>query len=324
MGMRESHIKLLLQKKLKSWQDSIVDSAVKEAVKKDTIVTGGAIASMLLGEKVNDYDIYFKTIETTKLVAEYYADLFNATKGKLKSVVSKSHNPEVKVVRTKNIKNEEEDRVVLYMKSAGVAGESEEAYRYFEGTRGQEAETYLSEIFDVSQKELVDQFEQIKEDVKDKTISYAPLFLTDNAITLSGKIQIIIRFYGDAAAIHKNFDFVHAMSYYDWNSNHLELPQETLKALLSKTLVYKGSLYPIASVFRTRKFIERGWRISAGQLLKMLVQISRLDLSDTQLLRDQLIGVDVAYMHELISAIENHSGRIDDVYLASLIDKIFD
>ena len=102
------------------------------------------------------------------------------------------------------------------------------------------------------------------------------------------------------------------------------LPQESLEAMLSKSLIYKGSLYPLASMFRCRKFIARGWRITAGQMLKIAHQISNVDLNDRAVLREQLIGVDMAYMEQLLTALQNHKGKIDETYLAQLVDEIFE
>jgi hypothetical protein len=39
--------------------ESFNDPYIKELILKNTIVTGGSIASMLLKEPINDYDIYF-------------------------------------------------------------------------------------------------------------------------------------------------------------------------------------------------------------------------------------------------------------------------
>jgi hypothetical protein len=82
----------------------------------------------------------------------------------------------------------------------------------------------------------------------------------------------------------------------------------------------------VCSIFRLRKFMARGWRISAGQILKILMQLSELNLSDPEVLKEQLIGVDQAYMNQLIREINNRESgtRVDATYIAQLIDKIFD
>lgn len=97
---------------------------------------------------------------------------------------------------------------------------------------------------------------------------YRPIFLSTNAITLSEKIQIVIRFYGDPSEIHKNYDFVHCTSYYTYSDDVLELPARALEVIINKELYYIGSKYPLCSIIRSRKFIQRGWSINAGQYLK--------------------------------------------------------
>ncbi len=88
--------------------------------------------------------------------------------------------------------------------------------------------------------------------------------------------------------------------------------------------MYKGSLYPICSLFRLRKFIRRGWTINAGQLLKIAIQIHKLDLYDVNVLEEQLIGVDVAYMFDLIKRLrETGKDKVDEIYICQLIDEIF-
>ncbi len=321
-GMKSATIKLVLKKKIEDWIETIHDDSVKKLVTKNTIVSGGAIASMLAGEKVNDYDIYFRNKETTEAVARYYVDLFNATNGQLSTTAMRSCNPVVKVENKVNVKGNTEERVLIYMKSAGVAGEKQSEYRYFES----EGETSADAFMDSLKPDPVETTEDLVEIVKDKKERYRPVFFSENAITLSDKVQLVIRFYGSPDEIHENYDFAHAMCYYDYNSGDLILHPEALECILSKTLIYKGSLYPVASIFRTRKFIKRGWRISAGQMLKIMVQISGIDLRDPVILKEQLIGVDQAYMHQLLRALENKdaSQRIDQTYLAKLVDEIFE
>lgn len=321
-GIKASTIKLILKKKIDDWVETITEDHIKKIATDNCIVSGGAIASMLSGEKVNDYDIYFKTKEATEAIANYYVNQFNASNGQLSTTAMRSCNPFVKVENRSNVKGLMEERVVICMKSAGVAGETQSEYRYFES----EGETSADEFMDSLKPDPVETAEELNTIVKDKKLRYRPVFFSENAITLSDKIQLVIRFYGSPDEIHENYDFAHAMCYYEYSSGNLVLHPEALEAILSKTLIYKGSLYPVASVFRIRKFLNRGWRITAGQILKILMQISEIDLRDTKVLREQLIGVDQAYMHQLLRALENKdsSQRIDTTYLAKLIDEIFE
>ena len=309
IGFKKSSIRRHLQAKIKEWLLSIDNVALRQEASRGVIVTGGSIASMLLGEKINDYDLYFKTIDITEAVACYYVDKFNERIGQLDVECTAPCNPEIKRKLIKNCRGEEEERVIVYIKSSGVAAESQDIYKYFECAPGDEAENFAESLSKTST-------------IKDP---YRPIFISQNAITLSDKIQLIIRFFGSPEDIHKNFDFIHAQCWYDFHNNHLELPSNALECLLSRTLQYGGSLYPIASIFRAKKFIQRGWRVSAGQLLKIMWQISELNLRDPQTLQEQLTGVDAAYMYQLITALQGvDSEKINSAYVATIIDRIFD
>lgn len=322
-GLKSGTIRTLLKDKVDNWISSITDETLQHKLKKDTIVSGGCITSYLLGESPNDFDLYFRTYDTALHVAQYYVSKFNADVGNLKHRAAKSVNPTVREEKITNSKGEEENRIIIYMKSSGVAGEQQDEYAYFEQQPEAATDKFIASIAINVNDHPTEVIEEIKDDLKPQKQKYRPVFLSDNAITLSDKIQLIIRFYGDPDEIHKNYDFIHTHNYYTRNNDLLVLNPKALEAILSRTLIYSGSLYPIASVFRTRKFIERGWRISAGQMLKMIFQINELDLRDPKVLRDQLIGVDMAYMSQLINAIKENDYKIDATYIAKLVDEIF-
>ena len=321
-GMRTATVRMVLREKIDSWLKSFESESLINVIKNNVIITGGAINSLLMGEKPNDYDVYFKTREAARQVAEYYVSMFNYN-NTLKAV-----NNYLAVVRDevqKNIKGEEENRIVIFMQSAGVASERQvdnnANYNYFENG----ADSDVEKFFDDLVKTPIETAFELNRDILNKE-PYRPVFLTDNAITLSNKLQVIIRFHGTMYDIHRNFDFVHAMGCYDYLIDHLEVSGEIYESILSKNLIYKGSLYPVASLFRLRKFLGRGWRITAGQMLKIASQISEIDLSDPKVLKEQLIGVDYAYMRQLIQMLQSRDSgtRVDSIYLARLIDEIFE
>jgi hypothetical protein len=108
----------------------------------------------------------------------------------------------------------------------------------------------------------------------------------------------------------------------------LVLRPAALEAILAKELIYSGSKYPVASLIRTRKFIKRGWRINAGQYVKMALQISELNLRDPNVLEDQLTGVDFAYFTQVIHYLRERQEKeanfeITASYLCEVIDRIF-
>lgn len=279
-GRKRAGIKKELREKIEDWLASIDDESVRELAGKNTIVTGGSIASMLLGESVNDFDIYFRDKLTAVQVAKYYVEEFKRTKAIKMKVVEKSLT---------NWKGEIEERVCIAVTAEGAAAENEE-----------------------------------QDESDDSAKKYRPKFISQNAITLSDKIQIVIRFYGEPSQIHNNYDYVHATCYWDHCKGELNLSAEALEAMLSRSLVYKGSLYPIASVFRMKKFLERGWRITAGEQLKIMWQISELDLTDKDILREQLTGVDMMYLRRIIDILgKSDLSKLKSNHVIAVIDEVF-
>jgi hypothetical protein len=305
--MKAKTINKIVSKKFEQWLATITDEKVKELVKNNTIMTGGAIASFLLNEPVNDFDFYFRTKEATRSIAEYYVNSFNTTKQ-----VAAAGGITVPIsVR------EEGDRIKIVVKSAGAEAEGrEDDYSYFEAAPNPLQNTageYVEGLMDISN--------QLR---KNSKCDYRPVFLSSNAITLTGDIQIVIRFYGDPATIHENYDFVHCMNYWTSWDKVVVLNPKALECLMTKELIYIGSKYPIASVCRVRKFLGRGWHITAGQLLKIMMQISKLNLEDFKVLEEQLTGVDVAYFHEILDKMKDKDPTmVDFAYLSTLIDELF-
>lgn len=307
--MKAKTIRKVLRKVVDNWAESIDDEEVRKLVLKNTIVTGGSIASMLLKEPVNDYDIYFRDLETTEAVAKYYVAKYNAAKDP--SII-----PVVKVT--------DDGRVKILIQSSGIAGEDtdDKEYQYFEQNRDESLSS--DEYVDNTVMEPEDISHPVQELLEEDTgEKYRPVFLSANAITLSNKIQIILRFFGSPDEIHENYDFTHCTNWWDSGSDHLELRGEALEALLTKELRYQGSKYPLCSIIRTRKFIKRGWMINAGQYLKMCMQLNELDLKDVNVLEDQLTGVDVAYFFQVINYIKESDKDITTTYLCEIIDRIF-
>lgn len=315
--MKARTIKKAIRAKVDEWINSIEDDNVRKLVKDNTIVTGGCIASMLLQEKVNDFDIYFKNKETTKAVAEYYIKKFNPK--------DKAGIDVPIYVEDAEVLGEERIRIVV--KSAGIASEegTTKPYQYFESRPDTEASQYVSDIMtDVGG--IQDAYEDIESQAQETEgeVKYRPVFLSTNAITLSHRIQIIIRFFGDPDEIHTNYDFAHCTSYWTSWDNELVLRPQALEALLTKELRYVGSKYPLASVIRTRKFINRGFSITAGAYLKMIMQLNDLDLKNIEVLQDQLTGVDAAYFHDILGKLkEKDRDRVDTAYLIEIIDRLF-
>lgn len=292
--MVEKNIKKALCAKMKHWLDSVDDEAVKKAIKDNAIITGGALVSMLLGDEVNDYDVYFRTKEACKAVAEYYVKKFKET-----------HEGNVRV-------DEVDGRIRVFVRSAGAVGDED------------------AMVSDESEPNVANEAVEAmtENDAPTDKPKYRPVWLSTNAITLSDKIQIVVRFYGEPAQIHENYDFVHCTCYWTSWDNELVLPARALTAIINKELFYMGSKYPLCSIIRSRKFIQRGWSINAGQYLKMCLQLNEINLKDIKVFEDQLVGVDSAYFSQAIEQIKEKQEAdpnfsVDNTYLFEIINRIF-
>lgn len=291
--MKSKTIRKILRAKCNQFLASLPE-ALRSAVEKNIIITGGCIPSMLLREAVNDYDFYFRTKDAALKIAEHYLARFKEEYG----------GGDWTILAT-------DLRIKIVIPSAGVTGEGDP-----DSGGDERAEELLADIEKADDKPA-----SAIDDVKP---ACRPMFMSANAISLSDKIQLIIRFFGEPEEIHSNYDFVHCMSYWQSWDDELSLNPGALEAVLARELRYCGSKYPLCSIIRTRKFIARGWTINAGQYLKMVMQLNELDLKNLNVLEDQLTGVDATFFLQLIAALKTvEPEKINAAYVSTIIDRIF-
>ena len=274
----------IIHKKMNSWLKTIKDEELRKDVSESLIVSGGCIASLLSSEDVNDYDVYIRSMDVLMRLTTYY----------------------------------------------GITGydgrEAERLLEEYDAARPDNSEESAKGIFlrnmKPDQVKLdVDSSGHLTEYKEENEVPYRLIFTSQNAMSLSDDLQIVTRFTGTAEEIHKNYDFVHATNYFTMEDG-LVCNEKALMSLLTKTLYYQGSLYPLTSIIRMKKFILRKWQINAGEILKIIFQISKLDLEDIDVLEEQLIGVDVAYFASLISTLRGGQGLTEE-FLREEIEKLF-
>jgi len=344
--MQSKTISKVISKKINDWLSSITDEQLRRDLKSKIVVTGGCIASMFMNESVNDYDVYLTDKDIVKRIAQYYCNVFNErNKNRMnmlghtgKAWVLDGEDVEKWIHNQKKlyefavgygsdtekvsgmIENTSRDRIKVMVNSDGIAEDSDSIADKNE----YDIEKYIENVKELDDTDI-EKFENVEKKDGEK---YIPIFLSTNAITLSDKIQIVIRFYGEPDEIHENYDFLHCTGYWTSKNNKVNITAEALETLMNKVLIYRGSKYPIASLIRTRKFIKRGFHINAGQYLKMAFQINKLDLNNIYVLEDQLVGVDSIYFLNFIDYMRKaiESGKEIDItgdYVLSVIDKVF-
>ena len=293
--MQKKTIHRIIKKKMQAWLDTL-PLALAKKVKPQILVSGGSIASLFLREPVNDYDVYIQDMDVLLELAEHYA--------KDHQVICYDGRQ-----REEYLKEREDDA-----KLKSTFGEDLSEYTVF--LKSLAHDQIKLGVPDAGLKPTIKGIEEIPDDV------YIPVFMSQNAISLTNDVQIVTRFSGDHNEIHKNFDFIHATNYWTFDQG-VVVNLEAIESLLTKQLYYQGSLYPLTSVIRMKKFILRGWKISAGEILKMLFQTSLLDLKDPVVLADQLMGVDIAYFGILIKVLQTSGKEITNKHMMEAIDTVF-
>lgn len=292
--MQIKTIERVIEKKLNDWLDTITDNGLRGRVEENILVSGGCITSMLLNEEVNDFDIYLQDRLVVKQLAEYYL--------------------------------KDQSGVIVYDWYKANDHNSEERQQHSRWG------TFLRNINYDQIKVWCDNEAGIKVEPKTTVLDpdhkpYQLAYISPNAISLTDQIQIVLRFHGDPENIHKTFDFVHATNYFTFEKG-LVTNKAALESILTKQLEYNGSMYPLTSVIRAKKFVTRGWRIGAGEYMKMMFQISLLDLQNVDVLEEQLLGIDVAYFDKLIDILRERyekdpSFKLTPQYFNTLINKVF-
>lgn len=321
-GYTEKAIKAICRNKIDDLCKWIAkkDKELADDFKKHCFVSGGAITSLLQGEQPNDFDIYVDNIETLYNICCFYTNQWN-----------ENHKTQKEFNVVKHIITDKEELLNGYNQDLNVIydiRESVEVQVRSEGIAKDEDIEDQDEIenLPLPSKELVEDIDTIKEEHKEK---YIIKCITSNALSLSDDVQIICRFCGNPEEIFKNYDFIHTMQAYYRVNDKLLLNTKSLVSIMSKRLEYQGSLFPICSLFRLRKFLSRGWSISSMEILKIAYQISKLDLNDINVLRDSLVGCDYYYMLSFIEALHewrenNPDTEFNSEYMFKLIEEFFD
>ena len=289
--MQIKTISRTIEKKLLEWIATIEDMWLQQNLRKNILVSWGSITSMLLNEPVNDYDIYINDMDVLKRLCDYYTKPFGVE------------------IYDGRCKQEYIEENPWYHRDDD-----------FEWPAANRFNVFIDNLKE-DQIKIFTTWKKVNEDKEE--LNYEPVFFSPNAISLSNDIQIVCRFHGDNEQIHKTFDFIHATNYFTFEE-WLVTNKAALESILTKQLRYQWSLYPLTSIIRMKKFIKRHWNISAWEILKIMFQISELDLKDPNVLEDQLIWVDIAYFWKLIEILRwNTNKDYTSQYLNTIIDRVF-
>lgn len=142
--------------------------------------------------------------------------------------------------------------------------------------------------------------------LRDSQNGFERLVVTEAAITFrkDGAVLQVIRkddfLIKSVEELIDAFDYTICMGAYDLAEDRLYLGEDFLKHNAQRRLVFNpGAKYPIASLFRVKKYLEYGYKISGTELVKIALTINKTPIITYADLKEQLLGVDTLFLYEL-------------------------
>lgn len=133
------------------------------------------------------------------------------------------------------------------------------------------------------------------------------LFISPSAMTYSSPgettIQVVTlpELVGlNASQIIQTFDYSVCTGAYDFASEEFVLGDIFLEDVARRTMRYNIACgYPLCAMFRIRKYLEKGYKISGTEIVKVGLAINALRMETFADLRKQLMGIDTLFLREL-------------------------
>jgi len=168
-------------------------------------------------------------------------------------------------------------------------------------------------------------FDTMVKDIENK--GFTPAFKTNNALsynllphgeTNSIRVQLIRKYFGTPNEIISKFDYTVCMAAYEpnhgvnWEWGTMTVDDRFLYHLSEKLLVFNHKTeYPIASLWRAKKYLKREFKLPAIECIKLALAINNLKIGSYEGLKDQLEGIDTFFLKDLTDAMLE---KADEVY----------
>lgn len=114
------------------------------------------------------------------------------------------------------------------------------------------------------------------------------------------EVQVITRFTGSPEEVLNTFDFTCVMGLWNFKEGKFYAHEFFLRDVARRRLVYSNkSQYPICALYRTKKYVERGYEFPGSTLVAISLAIHSLQLNTYKDLKDQLLGIDTSMFKEI-------------------------
>lgn len=125
-------------------------------------------------------------------------------------------------------------------------------------------------------------------------------------INLKFQLIMIPDTYKGHENIFEKFDFTICMAAYYFKEDKFVFHDDFFKHLSQRRLVFNHKTkYPINSLIRVKKYLNREFKISGVELLKMGLAINNLNMKNYQDLKEQMEGIDTLFLKDLTDALMN-------------------
>lgn len=121
-------------------------------------------------------------------------------------------------------------------------------------------------------------------------------------------IQLICAVYGQPEEVLAKYDFTVCMGAWMPGTQQFMLSDLFLKHCAQRRLCYNANgEYPISSLWRVVKFLDRGYKLPGVEAIKLALNIQRLNLTDHRVLKRQLMGIDTMFLKEFTAALDQRA-----------------
>lgn len=153
-------------------------------------------------------------------------------------------------------------------------------------------------------------------------ISSIQYHITDKSLTFcinNVLIQCIyFEYFNDIQDLFHSFDFTICMGAFDFKSNNFIFNKRFFKDNASRKIVINNTTaFPIVSGIRLEKYFNKGYTIDYKEMLKLFLNISKLDLKDYNTFKSQIGGMYGNSFNNCLNVNDNEEFSID-----LMLDKI--
>lgn len=175
----------------------------------------------------------------------------------------------------------------------------------FSGTKINDYDIYFKDILEY--KKLRTVFDSLK---KANGSLYSPEVETEHVVSykIDNIIFQLIKFdemFNVVEYLLAKFDFRVCMAAFSFKEKKFYIDENFLHDLAKKELVYNIGDFPIATLFRLRKFLYKGFKISGCNIIKLALRVNNIEIKTYKQLKRQLIGIDTVFLKDLLNDLED-------------------